>query len=343
MSKLERFFSIKNCKLQKSHRYIVLMACHLLLMVRAANSDIIINIGEVTPVLNNTSCSRHPEASSFVAHYIGILELKSNAFTPCLYLASIDLMMNELTYIDKDTFTGQRRLEVLNLIGNRLQHIHKDVFAELLNLKQLLLGFNIIKNFHPAVVRNLQYLEILRIQGNDFIDLDANKLYDHLPALQRVAFDNGRFSCNTLANLIQFFEGHNVQVELYHVNILPKDAITKNGRICVPDTLVDTPKEDSINVTQLYSEITVLNTRISQQQTYIEQLKNEMQVQSTNILSAVENLRKQLAKTLKEQAVVQEIILEKVQNITRAPAQVRVENLSNSEKKCLKTRYSNLY
>lgn len=325
----------------------------LLLKTFDVSSEEVINIGTQTPVLNSTFCISHPAATSFVAHYIGVREIKRDAFTQCYNLLSIDLMMNELTYIDKNTFIGQGKLETLNLIGNKINNIHRDAFVGLTNLKQLLLSHNRLGSFLPKFVRNLRNLQILRVQANNFYGFNETEIHKSLPKLRRISFSNGRFSCNILAEKIEYFTKQGIEVEPYYMDVLPKDAVIKDGRICIPDAdnevadsiITDSNKCDEFNVTQLYSELGTLNTRLVQQESEIKILKDELQAQSLRIIDTVKMWGEQIMKIVKEQSVVQGHVLENVLNITAATKQkhVQIESLTTSERKCLKTRYSNLY
>lgn len=316
----------------------------------STTSEVLINIGVQTQVLNSTYCSLQPESSSFVAHYIGMREVKRDAFSQCFNLITIDLMMNELTYIDKDTLVGQRKLETLNLIGNKIQQLHKDVFVDLIHLKQLFFGYNRLKKFSPSIIRNLHSLDTLRLQANNFTSFNVEKVIERVPLLRRISFDNGRFNCEELFETVQYLEERGIEVEHYHVDILPRDAIIKDERICIPDTdEINNNKiskeSETLNVTLFYDILATLNVRLMQQEVELQELKAELQERSMRILDNFASWGTEVSKKLKEQSVVQSHVLALVQNITatNAEKQIHVENLTSTERKCLKTRYSNLY
>lgn len=45
--------------------------------------------------------------------------------------------MNEITKIDKNTFSDLKYLKILNLEENLINQIHKDAFKNLINLQKL--------------------------------------------------------------------------------------------------------------------------------------------------------------------------------------------------------------
>lgn len=115
----------------------------------------------------------------------------TGVFEPLKHLEFLDLQLNQIEILKKDSFKGLLHLSVLNLQDNRISEVEDDAFVDLENLQVLQLDRNKIKTLDGDALNGLLAIETLSLSYN-LIEAINYDYFSNFTYLQQLNLENNR-------------------------------------------------------------------------------------------------------------------------------------------------------
>lgn len=120
---------------------------------------------------------------TFSGNEISVIE--KYTFSGLVELAELDLSEGEISYIEESAFTGLGALLLLNLAGNKLNYLNSAIFDELSQLQYISLELNHLTYLNKEIFHRNTQLTNIWLNGNKISSLSAI-LFSYLGKLQLV-------------------------------------------------------------------------------------------------------------------------------------------------------------
>ena len=112
-----------------------------------------------------------------------IATIEEDTFTGMTRIRTLNLHLNQLTFLQKNLFNGLASLTYLNVQNNLIETIPDGCFRDLINLHNLNMGGNRLSEISRNMWQGLSNLKRLYLYSNNIATLKPND-FDHLPKLE---------------------------------------------------------------------------------------------------------------------------------------------------------------
>lgn len=162
-------------------------------------------------VINSGLSSLEPKLRSSVLLRLeldsnNIKEVPEESFTGVSKLQSLLLENDGIETLNRGSFAGLFDLHELSLRDNKISQLPNGVFNELIKLTHLSLKNNKIRSLDGDLLNSNSRLEIIKMDGNNDLNLISPKLFDSCKALTKAQFDGTCLqlsSASSIANIKQ--------------------------------------------------------------------------------------------------------------------------------------------
>lgn len=124
-----------------------------------------------------------------------ITKVESGAFNNNSYLETIDLSLNDITFLDPLWFSGSNNLRQFSIDRNKIENINDAAFQTFAKNKSVIirLATNVIKEFDPILLKNFEQIDVLDLSNNYLAQLDEelfiNRTFNYLD------LENNKLTC----------------------------------------------------------------------------------------------------------------------------------------------------
>lgn len=173
-----------------------------------------LKMGHTTiPLLTSSACDFFPNLEDYYANATGIQEIHENAFYKCKNLTTLNLHVNKIRTLKRNTFNRNTALELLDLHENRLESpLDPDLFKNLRNLKILALDCNKLYHVSWELFTDLIQLNTLNLDNNYITDIDPSHILNNSLELQQLYLQDNDFKCKRLKRILEILRSARIQV-----------------------------------------------------------------------------------------------------------------------------------
>lgn len=189
------------------------------------------------PVVTRGICETFPFINALDMSGIGVKQVREDAFFGCKHLEHLDLRMNSIETLAKQTFTYNTEMKRLILYDNKFTSFGDGTFARMVKLEQLGVGINNLTSFPPDLIEYNKNLKNLQMDSNDMLDVEAERIVELLPRLEKFELDDNEISCSRMSQIIEFFKKKGLNFGIGHQRKTRYYATDKifAGQRCVPE------------------------------------------------------------------------------------------------------------
>lgn len=199
-------------------------------VTKDATELIRIIITGTVPILAKGICEALPNLKSFEANTLHIEEIEEDAFVACKKLTRLNLHINKLIKLKKNTFSGLVHLEQLFLPGGNLSTIDIDLRG-LKQLQIIVLAALNLTVFRPEMIQDQTQLERLALYSNELFNLDIDELLKYTPNLKRIDLADNNFKCSRLEEIVKIARMKNINARTFTYTALRRNRTYTPGNV----------------------------------------------------------------------------------------------------------------
>lgn len=167
--------------------------------------------GSSMKILTSDICDAFPNVQWYDAYWLGLEDIREDAFVGCSDLEKLRLYDNKLTSLSADLFKNNPKLRYLDVDMNRFKELNVNVFSNTPMIEHLNFNDNQIKKFEANELPLLEKLKMLRLANNLISDIDEEKIAEKCPALKEfIICPNEKIEYSRLRAITDFSKGRGV-------------------------------------------------------------------------------------------------------------------------------------
>lgn len=167
--------------------------------------------GSSMKVLTADICNAFPNVQWYEAHWLGLEDIREEAFINCVNLEKLHLYDNKLTSLSPDLFKHNQKLRYLDVDMNRFKEINVKVFENTPAIEYLNFNDNQIKRLDVNEMPMLEKLKVLRVANNLLSEVDEEEIVERSPSLKEfIICPNERIEYVRLRAMTDFMKSHGV-------------------------------------------------------------------------------------------------------------------------------------
>lgn len=167
--------------------------------------------GSSMKVLTDDICNAFPNIHWYDAYWLGLDEIREDAFHKCVHLEKLRLYDNKLTSLSPDLFKNNQKLRYLDVDLNRFKEINVKVFEHTPIIEHLNFNDNQIKRFDVSEMPVLDKLKAIRLANNLISEVDEEEVVKKCPILREfIICPNERFEFARLRVITEYMKGYGI-------------------------------------------------------------------------------------------------------------------------------------